>query len=133
MIKDINCPRQLEPWRTLIAQVAQHRNVFCKLSGIITLAEHQHWTDQDIRPYVEHVVGCFGIERVMFGSDWPVCLLAGSYERVIQSLQTVLPLTLTPTEEEAVFGRNAVLFYKLSNREQLSEKTYTTDVLHRRI
>jgi len=64
--------RQMEPWKTLMAKVASHKNVWCKLSGMVNMADPQNWTDEDLRPYVEHVVDQFGWDRVMFGSDWPV-------------------------------------------------------------
>ena len=105
--------RKLDRWSTLMARVAKHENVFCKLSGMITEADHKTWTPDDLRPYVEHVLKCFGVERVMFGSDWPVCLLAGSYDQVAAALQAVLKPHLDKRGELAVFGENAARFYKL--------------------
>ena len=96
-----------------MARVAKHQNVFCKLSGMITEADHKTWTPDDLRPYVEHVLKCFSVERVMFGSDWPVCLLAGSYDQVAAALQAVLKPHLDKRGELAVFGENAARFYKL--------------------
>lgn len=103
----------LEPWLTLMTQAAQHPNLYCKLSGMITEADHQTWAPADLRPYVEHVVQCFGVDRVMFGSDWPVCLLAGSYDRVIGALREILAPQLDDETEQKVFGANAARFYKL--------------------
>jgi L-fuconolactonase len=105
--------RKLDRWSTLMARVAKHENVFCKLSGMITEADHKTWTPDDLRPYVEHVLKCFSVERVMFGSDWPVCLLAGSYDQVAAALQAVLKPHLDKRGELAVFGENAARFYKL--------------------
>jgi L-fuconolactonase len=105
--------RKLDPWRSLMAQVANHPNVYCKLSGMITEADHKTWTPEDLRPYVEHVVESFGMDRVMFGSDWPVCLLAGSYDQVVEALQLILKPRLNPQQEASVFGGNAARFYKL--------------------
>jgi L-fuconolactonase len=105
--------RTLEPWRSLMAEVARHPNIYCKLSGMITEADHQAWTAEDLRPYVEHALQCFGFERVMFGSDWPVCVLAGSYDQVIGALQTILKPQLDEQREADVFGGNAARFYKL--------------------
>lgn len=105
--------RKLDPWRSLISEVAKHPNVRCKLSGMITEADHKTWTAEDLRPYVEHVVECFGFERVMFGSDWPVCLLAGSYDQVIAALQNILKPRLNERFEADIFGGNAARFYKL--------------------
>ena len=105
--------RKLDPWRELMAGAARHPKLYCKLSGMITEADHKTWTAEDLRPYVEHVLECFGFERVMFGSDWPVCLLAGSYDQVIGALQTILRPHLNERREAAVFGGNAARFYKL--------------------
>ncbi|HWG18163.1 MAG TPA: amidohydrolase family protein, partial [Acidobacteriaceae bacterium] len=88
-------------------------NVYCKLSGMVTEADHRTWTVNDLRPYVEHVVECFGFDRLMFGSDWPVCLLAGSYDQVIGALQQILAPQLTAESERKLFGENAARFYKL--------------------
>ncbi|HEV2320450.1 MAG TPA: amidohydrolase family protein [Verrucomicrobiae bacterium] len=104
---------RLDPWSSHIGRVAKHPNVFCKLSGMITEADHKTWSPDDLRPYVEHVLKCFGNERVMFGSDWPVCLLAGSYDQVVAAIQTVLMPHLNKQDEIAVFGGNAARFYKL--------------------
>jgi L-fuconolactonase len=104
---------KLDPWRSLMAEVAEHPNIYCKLSGMITEADHKSWTAEDLRPYVEHIWKCFGFERVMFGSDWPVCLLAGSYDQVISALQTILKPHLDERREVAIFGGNAARFYKL--------------------
>lgn len=103
----------LEPWKRLIAEVARHENVYCKLSGLVTEADHAHWTADDLRPYVEHVWNCFGSDRVMFGSDWPVCLQAGSYDQVLGVLKEILGPHMDPGTEDKVFGANAMRFYKL--------------------
>lgn len=105
--------RVTEPWKTLMARVAQHENVYCKLSGMVTEADHQSWTTQDLRPYVEHVFEHFGSKRVMFGSDWPVCRLAGEYGQVIKALWTILSPHLNDSMEASVFGDNAASFYKI--------------------
>ena len=106
---------RLEPWRELMAEVAQNKNVFCKLSGMITEADQQHWSADDLRPYVEHVMECFGLDRVMFGSDWPVCLLAGSYDQVLSVLRELLSSSSDETAEQKLFGANAERFYKLGH------------------
>jgi L-fuconolactonase len=107
---------RLEPWRGLMAEVAQNTNVFCKLSGMITEADQQHWSADDLRPYVEHVMARFGIDRVMFGSDWPVCLLAGSYDQVLAVVRELLSSSLDETAEQKLFGANAERFYKLGHK-----------------
>lgn len=105
--------RKLEPWKQLMALIAQHENVYCKLSGMITEADHRHWSAQDLRPYIEHIIDCFGWGRVIFGSDWPVCLLAGTYDQVIESLVEVLRPRMDQGSEDKLFGANAARFYKL--------------------
>jgi L-fuconolactonase len=105
--------RKLDPWRSLMADVAKHKNVYCKLSGMVTEADQKNWTVDDLRPYVEHVLECFSTDHVMYGSDWPVCLLAGTYDKVINALQTILKPRLNGQQEVAVFGGNAARFYKL--------------------
>ena len=106
--------RKMQPWKSLMREVAQHPNVYCKLSGMITEADQASWTPDDLRPYIEHVVDSFGFERVMFGSDWPVCLLAGTYDQVVDALSTVLRPRLDDASEAAVFGLNAARFYKVA-------------------
>ncbi len=104
---------RLEPWKTLMTEAAKHPNIYVKLSGMITEADHRNWTVDDLRPYVDHVVDCFGWKRVMFGSDWPVCRLAGEYEQVLGSLREILSPHLDNENEAALFGGNAARFYKL--------------------
>jgi L-fuconolactonase len=106
--------QKMEPWKSLVRELAQNPNVYCKLSGMITEADHAKWKPDHLRPYVDHVVECFGFERVMFGSDWPVCLLAGSYDQVIETLRTLLDPVLDEVYEAAVFGGNAARFYKVA-------------------
>ncbi len=107
---------KLEPWKVYIAQLAQHQNLYCKLSGMITEADHRNWSAETLRPYIDHVADCFGWDRVIFGSDWPVCLLAGSYDDVIQVLKDVLGPRMDETAERNLFGGNAARFYKLNPR-----------------
>lgn len=96
----------LEPFRLL-------DHVSCKLSGMITEADWTTWTPDDLRPYVEKALDVFGTERVMYGSDWPVSLLAGAYLAVKGALEEALP-PLTSGEWASVFGGNAVRFYRLA-------------------
>lgn len=100
------------PWAAMISRLAERPNVSCKLSGLVTEADWTSWRVADVRPYAEHVLSCFGPERVMFGSDWPVCELAASYGQVTA---TAADLTdaLTPTEREAVFATTATTVYGL--------------------
>lgn len=104
----------LEPWGALLERVSKHRNVYCKLSGMITEADHERWTPADLAPFIEHTLALFGPKRCMFGSDWPVCTLAGSYERVVAALEECLArLTLDPSALSAIFGGTAREFYRL--------------------
>jgi L-fuconolactonase len=102
---------KMEPWNELISKVARHENVFCKLSGMVTEADHRRWAPEHLRPYIEHVLDSFGEDRVMFGSDWPVCLLAGSYAEVINALRTVVAGHLSPSGLTKLFSQNGTRFY----------------------
>jgi L-fuconolactonase len=103
---------QLEPWKTELVKLAEFPNVVCKLSGMVTEADHQHWQAGDLRPYIEHVLRCFGIERVLFGSDWPVMRLATDYEKWIALLQNSLA-DFSDDERNLFFYKNAERVYKL--------------------
>ena len=102
---------RLEPWATDLRQAALWPNVYCKLSGMATEAG-AGWVDADLAPYVKVAVEAFGHERLMFGSDWPVCLIAGSYERVIGALRRALG-PLSAEDEARMFGGNAIEVYRL--------------------
>lgn len=102
----------LEPWATQVKKLARHPNVYCKLSGVVTEADWRHWRDADLRPYLEVAFEAFGPERVMFGSDWPVCLLAGNYGRVLGVVERFAEV-LSESERAALFGGNASRFYGL--------------------
>ena len=104
----------IEPWKSNIARMATRPNVFCKLSGMITEARHDAWTPDDLRPYIEHVFDCFGVERLLFGSDWPVCLLAGDYAEVINALRTVLGPRLDRDATDKLFYGNGARFYGIN-------------------
>jgi L-fuconolactonase len=103
----------LEGWAEDIAALASHQNVSCKLSGMVTEADQANWKPADLAPFVHHVFAAFGEDRVMFGSDWPVCLLAASYAEVVNALRTILGPRLNPDGAAKLFGRNAAAFYKL--------------------
>jgi L-fuconolactonase len=93
-------------------ELAAAPNVSVKLSGMVTEASWSTWSPDDLRPFVERVVGWFGPDRLLFGSDWPVCLLAGSYQDVVSGLTSALPAT-SPGELAQVFGGNAQRVYRL--------------------
>lgn len=104
-----------EPWASQMKAIAEENPaVYCKLSGMLTEADHASWTREQFVAYVRHVVSCFGTDRVMFGSDWPVCLLAGSYADVLDVLASALPEGLSEQQLAAIYGSNAATFYKLS-------------------
>jgi L-fucono-1,5-lactonase len=107
---------RLEPWAGLVGELAAEPNVVCKLSGMATEADPAAWTVGDLRPYAERVLEVFGASRVMFGSDWPVCLLAGGYGRIMDA---ALELTagLSAAERAAVFHDTAAGAYRLDARE----------------
>lgn len=99
-------------WATLIKAIAQQKNVYCKVSGMITEADYNNWTPQQILPYITTVFEAFGTDRIMFGSDWPVCLVAGTYSKVKQ-LITDFIANLSTEEQNKVLGGNAIEFYNL--------------------
>lgn len=102
----------LEPWKEYMTQLAAFPNVQVKLSGMVTEANWQKWTYQDMKIYIDIILELFGAERVMFGSDWPVCLLASSYQRWVEVLERATD-HLNHTEKQAIFGGNAASFYGL--------------------
>jgi L-fuconolactonase len=91
------------------------QNVFCKISGLITEADWQHWTAEQIAPYLDVAFEAFGPQRLMIGSDWPVCLVAGSYTRAIQLVRDYVRRR-APAFEDDVLGNNAARFYRLQTR-----------------
>ena len=102
-----------EPWASGVRALAAFPNVYCKLSGLVTEAAWDRWSATQIRPYAEHVLDIFGPHRIMFGSDWPVCTLAASYQSVYE-LAEQLTAGLEPAERHAVFHATAVEVYRLS-------------------
>lgn len=106
--------RKMEPWAAHMRELASYPNVFCKLSGLITEVDWGNWKPDDIRPYFEVAWECFGPDRLMFGSDWPVCLLAGDYTRTYGLISEFLAGRSTE-QQEKIFGSNAARFYGLKN------------------
>lgn len=102
----------LEPWAGQLRELAALPNVTCKLSGMVTEAPWSTWKPADLQPYADTVLEAFGPTRTMFGSDWPVCLLAASYAEVVTTAET-LTTTLTPPDHEDVFTTTATRTYKL--------------------
>jgi L-fuconolactonase len=99
-------------WATGMAPFAALPNVWCKLSGMVTEADWACWRAEDLAPYVEAALGWFGEERLLFGSDWPVCLLAADYGRVKRTAEALLA-PLTPERRAKIFGANAAAVYGL--------------------
>jgi L-fuconolactonase len=99
-------------WAALMLEIAKYENVFCKLSGMITEADYNGWKPQQITPYMDLVLNAFGSDRIMFGSDWPVCLVAGNYRQVKELVNNFIA-NLSPLEQEAIMGKNAIEFYNL--------------------
>ncbi|MEV4178612.1 amidohydrolase family protein [Nonomuraea sp. NPDC049709] len=106
---------ELEPWRGRIRELAARPNVYCKLSGMVTEADWEGWQVADLRPFAEVVLEEFGPDRVMFGSDWPVCLLAAGYERVAGAADE-LCAGLSESERADVFAGTAQRAYRLQSR-----------------
>lgn len=104
--------RQLDPWREQIATLAALPNVDCKFSGLITEADPEHWSIDDLRPYTEHLLATFGPSRLLFGGDWPVAKLAGSYPRWLLTAQRLLA-ALPDEARAAIFHDNARRVYRL--------------------
>ncbi|MDP9483597.1 MAG: amidohydrolase family protein [Chloroflexota bacterium] len=102
----------LEPWSTLLGGFASIDNVACKISGLVTEADWATWRLEDFRPAVERAFEVFGAGRLLFGSDWPVCLLAASYGDVLDAARR-LTVGLSPDERAAIFGGNALATYRL--------------------
>lgn len=102
----------LDPWRGDIQRLAERENVFCKLSGLVTEADWTNWREEDLKPYFEVVLDAFGPNRLMFGSDWPVCLLAGDYQKWFQTVGALIA-TLSPDEQAQILGTTATRVYRL--------------------
>jgi L-fuconolactonase len=103
---------KIDDWKKDIEQVAEYENVFCKISGYTTEADWKNWKKEDFVPYFDIVVNAFNVDRIMFGSDWPVCLLGGNYEEVLNVGRGYFSC-FTLNEQDKIFGNNAIKFYNL--------------------
>lgn len=104
--------RIMDPWAGYIRELATAPNVFCKLSGVSTEADWNAWSVDDLRPYVETILDAFGMERVMFGSDWPVVNLSSSWSGWVETLDELVA-EIGEEERRRLFHDNAVAFYRL--------------------
>lgn len=104
--------KEIEAWKKNILAVAQFENVYCKVSGMTTEADWQRWRKEDFHPYLDVVVEAFGMKRLLYGSDWPVCLLAGNYQQTINITEDYFA-AFSRDEQASLFGNNAISFYKL--------------------
>lgn len=102
----------IRPWEQHIRELAKNPQVFCKLSGLVTEANWKSWQEADILPYLDVVFEAFGPDRLMFGSDWPVCLIAADYERVLQLVTRYIAQSEL-ADQEKIMGLNALKFYGL--------------------
>lgn len=101
----------IDGWRKDISRLSANENVWVKLSGLVTEADWNTWQPADIFPYLEVALECFGPKRLMWGSDWPVCLVAADYGRVLQLVRDFI-LPLSPSEQQGIMGDNCAAFYK---------------------
>lgn len=104
---------ELSPWHEQLRELAAFPNVMCKLSGMVTEADHARWQPGDLRPFLDGVFAAFGPERLMYGSDWPVCLLAADYDRQLAVVRDYVREHCRAAEP-AIFGGNAAQFYGLA-------------------
>jgi L-fuconolactonase len=102
----------IEPWRAQIAELAEQPNVVCKVSGLVTEADHAHWTPAELEPYVAAVLAAFGEDRVLFGGDWPVVTMAASYRRWVSVLGELTAM-LSPSARQKLWADNARRVYRL--------------------
>jgi L-fuconolactonase len=105
----------IEPWKSQLRRLAKLPNVHCKASGMLTEADHMNWQAEQFRPYLDTVFEAFGPSRLMYGSDWPVCLFAGNYEQAFRLVDDYA-LSLTESEKAGLFGGNCARFYFAGQR-----------------
>jgi L-fuconolactonase len=105
--------KNIAEWQKDMQAIARQQNVYCKISGMVTEADWKQWKKEDFTSYMDVVVEAFGTGRIMYGSDWPVCLVAGSYEKVVGIVKDYFS-SFSETEQELFFGGNAIKFYNLN-------------------
>lgn len=104
--------QNLDPWRSHITEVANLPNVSCKISGLVAYADPQKWTAEDLRPFIDHAITSFGWDRVLFGSDWPVCTLSASYQQWVEALLSITQ-SAGEVNQRKLFHDNAIRVYRL--------------------
>ena len=104
--------KKIDQWAKHINQLAAHQNVNCKLSGLLTEADWNHWQEEDFTAYLTVIMEASGADRLMYGSDWPVCLLAGSYPHVVRIVENFIS-SLSTDDQKKIMGQNAHHFYNL--------------------
>lgn len=107
---------EFEFWSKGISKISELPNIWCKVSGMVTEADWNYWKTEDFKLYLDHITDSFGIKKLMFGSDWPVCLLAGTYTAVFD-LAYHYYKSFSQVEQQAVFGSNACEFYGIKSKE----------------
>ncbi len=105
--------QELDPWRDHIKTFASFPNMCCKISGLVTEADHQHWTQEQVKPYIDYVIESFGFDRVIYGGDWPVVIQAAAYTRWVETLLWAVQ-GCSAEELKKLFHDNAIAFYKLA-------------------
>ena len=104
--------KKREPWLSDLGEAAKCGDLFCKISGMVTEADHLNWSVDELKPYVDDVLGLFDHDRLMFGTDWPVCTLAASYESVVQATKALLN-DVSERGKASIFRDTAIDFYRL--------------------
>ncbi|RFS15299.1 amidohydrolase [Emticicia sp. C21] len=104
--------KEISKWSNYMKEIAQHEHVFCKISGMVTETDWHKWKKEDFYIYLDMALEFFGTDRIMYGSDWPVCLVAGTYEEQLSIVQSYFN-KLSKTEKDKLFGENATRFYGL--------------------
>ncbi len=103
-----------DPWRQQLRELASMPNVHCKISGVTTEADHKNWTREQLKPYIAHAIETFGFDRIMYGGDWHVSELAGTYPEWVEIVDWVTE-GVTPEEKRKLFRDNAIGFYRLAS------------------
>ena len=102
----------IDQWKKDMKQLSQFENLYCKISGMVTEADWQNWKKEDFKPYMDVAVETFGTDRLLFGSDWPVCLVAASYDEMLRIVEDYFS-SFSKEEQNKFFGLNAIRFYNL--------------------